>query len=56
MADVVNPLAEGQSPLSKHTNVREGWVLRPVRERVHESLGRVLLKRHGEGFLTRKGG
>jgi len=49
-------LAEGQSPLSGHTNVREGWVCRPVRERTDERLGRVILKRHGEGFLTRKGG
>lgn len=52
-------LAEGDSVLgasagAKH--VREGWVLKPVRERVHDRLGRVILKRHGEGFLTRKDG
>lgn len=52
-------LAEGDSALAgangaKH--VREGWVLRPVRERVHPGLGRVILKRHGEGFLVRKEG
>lgn len=49
-------LAEGSSPLAGGTNVREGWVCRPVRERTDERLGRVILKRHGEGFLTRKGG
>lgn len=52
-------LAEGDSVLAglntvKH--VREGWVLKPVRERTHPELGRVILKRHGEGYLTRKGG
>jgi hypothetical protein len=52
-------LAEGDSVLAgmngaKH--VREGWVLKPVKERVHEALGRVILKHHGEGYLTRKGG
>jgi len=52
-------LAEGGSTLAHDNggdNVREGWVLRPVRERVHPALGRVILKRHGEGFLTRKNG
>lgn len=52
-------LAEGESPLAAQSgarHVREGWVLRPVRERVHDRLGRVILKRHGEGFLTRKDG
>lgn len=52
-------LAEGASALAdRHgaSHVREGWVLRPVRERHHERLGRVILKRHGEGYLTRKGG
>lgn len=49
--------AEGDSVLAwsngaKH--VREGWVLRPVKERVHPELGRVILKWHGEGYLTRK--
>ncbi len=52
-------LAEGDSVLAgTHggRHVREGWVLRPVRERVHDRLGRVILKRHGEGYLTRKDG
>lgn len=49
-------LAEGGSSVPGAANVREGWVVRPVKERVHEMLGRVILKRHGEGYLTRKGG
>lgn len=52
-------LAEGDSLLATSNggrHVREGWVLRPVRERVHPALGRVILKRHGEGYLTRKSG
>lgn len=52
-------MAEGESALARASgvsHVREGWVLRPVMERVHPSLGRVILKRHGEGFLTRTGG
>ena len=49
-------LAEGATVLGNGAHVREGWVVRPVRERVHPDLGRVILKRHGEGYLTRKGG
>lgn len=44
--------AEGPSTLAPH--VREGIVIKPVRER-HEHMGRVILKQHGEGYLTRKG-
>lgn len=47
-------MAEGATVLGKGAHVREGWVLRPVKERHHPALGRVLLKRHGEGYLTRK--
>jgi RNA ligase (TIGR02306 family) len=45
-------LAEGNSQLAEH--VREGFVVKPVRERYDDRLGRVILKLHGEGFLTRK--
>lgn len=51
-------LAEGDSVLAGANgarHVREGWVLRPLRERSHPDLGRVILKWHGEGYLTRKG-
>ena len=47
-------LAEGQSVLAD--NVREGIVIKPVRERFDDRIGRVILKVHGEGYLTRKGG
>lgn len=52
-------LAEGDSVVAGArgvSHVREGWVVRPVKERRDEALGRVIMKRHGEGFLTRKGG
>lgn len=55
LADVdINELAEGTSMLAD--NVREGFVVKPVKERYDDQLGRVILKMHGEGFLTRKGG
>lgn len=45
-------MAEGQSTLANH--VREGFVVRPVRERYSRRLqGRVLLKAVGEGYNTR---
>ena len=44
--------AEGKSTLAD--NVREGFVIRPIRERWNEKIGRVVLKRHGEGYLLRK--
>jgi RNA ligase (TIGR02306 family) len=46
-------LAEGPSTIPGAKNVREGFVVRPKTERcVHA--GRVCLKYHGEGYLTRK--
>ncbi len=44
-------LAEGQSTLAAH--VREGFVVKPVRERFHH-IGRVILKQPGQGYLLRK--
>lgn len=46
-------LAEGPTVIGHGANVREGWVLRPTVERVDLQLGRVQMKLHGEGFLTR---
>lgn len=47
-------LAEGNSTIAEH--LREGIVIRPVRERFHEEAGRVILKLHGEGYcLVKKG-
>lgn len=48
-------LAEGESNLGGG-HVREGWVLRPTVERFDMRLGRVILKLHGQGYLTRRGG
>lgn len=49
-------LAEGKSLMPGADHVREGIVVKPVRERVDPVVGRVFLKLAGEGFLTRKGG
>jgi hypothetical protein len=49
-------LAEGPTVVGNGTHVREGWVLRPTKERADLRLGRVIMKLHGEGYLTRKGG
>lgn len=52
--DDYKSFAEGPSVLANGACVREGWVLRPTRERFDPTLGRVQMKLHGEGFLTRK--
>jgi len=51
--DIVERLAEGSSTLDP-SHIREGVVIRPVKESYHYSLGRVILKLHGQGFLLRK--
>lgn len=48
----LSSLAEGNSILAGH--VREGFVVKPIQERWNEEIGRVILKRHGEGYLLRK--
>lgn len=48
----LNELCEGKSTLAD--NVREGFVVKPVKERWNHEIGRVILKRHGEGYLLRK--
>lgn len=50
--DKIKELAEGKSTLD-NSHIREGVVIRPIKERWHPSLGRVILKLHGEGFLLR---
>lgn len=58
------PLAEGKTTLmgakSSAAHVREGFVIRPLKERCMDRDdgfvgGRLILKLHGEGYLTRKG-
>lgn len=48
-------LAEGRTTMPGADHVREGIVVKPMRERVAH-IGRVFLKLPGEGYLTRKGG
>lgn len=50
----LNELCEGQSTIPGANNVREGIVIKPTKERWDEEIGRVILKRHGEGYLLRK--
>jgi hypothetical protein len=45
-------LCEGKSLIASHT--REGFVAKPSKERYHHSLGRVILKSVGQGYLLRK--
>lgn len=56
-------MAEGQTLLGNPYDsfehkpidqIREGFVVRPVKERFDERIQRVALKYHGEGYLTRK--
>jgi hypothetical protein len=51
---VVEPLSDGPSTIAGH--FREGIVIRPVVERRHPALGRVVLKLVGETYLLRKNG
>lgn len=47
--------AEGKTLVPGASNVREGFVVRPVKERFHPALRRVILKLIGEGYLLRRG-
>jgi hypothetical protein len=47
------PLAEGKTTLAGG-HVREGFVIRPLRERIVHGGQRVQLKMAGEGYLMRK--
>ncbi len=53
-SEQLNELCEGKSTIIGADNVREGFVVRPTKERWHQEVGRVILKRHGEGYLLRK--
>ncbi len=48
-------LADGKSTLAPG-QIREGFVVRPLVERVEPGVGRVILKVVGESYLLRKGG
>lgn len=49
-------LAEGKTTFPGADHVREGFVVKPVKERYEEHFGRVILKMVGEGYLLRKEG
>jgi RNA ligase (TIGR02306 family) len=44
--------ADGKSSIGDH--IREGFVVRPAKERVHPHQGRVILKHKGEEYLLKK--
>jgi RNA ligase (TIGR02306 family) len=48
-------LAEGPSVMPGAKHVREGFVLKPYKERWDYKVGRVILKVHGEGYLLSRG-
>jgi RNA ligase (TIGR02306 family) len=45
-------LAEGSTTIGGVTHLREGFVVKPIKERISQEIGRVILKLHGEGWLT----
>jgi RNA ligase (TIGR02306 family) len=49
----IEELAEGPSQVPGADHVREGCVVRPVRERWHEEAGRAVLKIVGNGYLEK---
>jgi len=50
---LLDKLKEGKTILGKGIHVREGIVIRPLRERRDDTIGRVILKHVGDGYLTR---
>lgn len=52
--DSLLDFADGPSVLGRQSHVREGFVARPLRERTHPKLGRVILKLHGADYLLGK--
>jgi RNA ligase (TIGR02306 family) len=53
-SDTLRDLACGQTTVSGAAHCREGFVVRPVRERIDRRIGRVVLKLVGEDYLLRK--
>ncbi len=49
-------LKNGKTTLSGADNIREGIVIRPVKERYDHKVGRVILKAISEEYLLRKNG
>ncbi len=53
-AEAIAAMAEGKTTLPGADHVREGVVVKPLRERWDQEIGRVFLKQPGEGYLLRK--
>lgn len=49
-------LKNGKTTLAGADNIREGFVVRPIKERYDHKVGRVILKAISEEYLLRKGG
>ena len=52
----VEPFARGNSVLDGANHIREGWVIRPIKERWNYDTGRTVLKLVSEDYLLRKDG
>jgi hypothetical protein len=53
--ELLRSMANGKSTFDPDT-IREGIVVRPIKERMDGHIGRVILKLHGDDFLLSKGG
>lgn len=51
---IAEKLAEGKSTMPNTDHIREGCVIKPLIERTHPRLGRVILKLVGNGYLEGK--
>jgi RNA ligase (TIGR02306 family) len=49
--ETIRALAEGRTAMPGADHIREGVVVRPVRERLDPKIGRVILKYVGDGYL-----
>ena len=49
--ETIRELAEGKTAMAGADHIREGVVVRPVRERLDPKVGRVILKYVGDGYL-----
>jgi len=54
--DVLEQFRDTDTKIEGGTNMMEGVVIKPVKERIHSETGRVILKYVWDRYLTRKGG
>lgn len=50
----IKEVAEGKTTIGDDSHIREGTVVRPIKERHSPKIGRCILKYVGDGFLTAK--